>query len=145
MKRGGFLKRKTALKAKPTKRKPKSPLWKLKKALWEECRRITRTRYGNQCYTCPTSGLVGSNWQTGHYISSSICSVFMRYHLPNLRPQCYNCNINKSGNWLSFEDRLNREGVNTEALKQLNRETTGKQYDILWYEHRLEEYKAITN
>lgn len=127
------------------KRKSKTPLAKAKAKLWEECKRITRRDYGNTCYTCGKQGLEGSNWHTGHYISSSICSVYMRYHLDNLRPQCYNCNINKSGNWLSFENHLKQDkgDVFTTELKQLNEETKGKQYDILWYQDKLEEYKAL--
>ena len=69
----------------------------------------------------------------------------MRYHLDNLRIQCYNCNINKSGNWVSFEAKLREEFGHAfpEELKQLNRDTTGEQYDILWYQDKLDEYKQI--
>ena len=67
----------------------------------------------------------------------------MRYHLDNLRPQCYNCNINKSGNWVAFEEHLIKDGIDPEALKQINRDTTGEQYDITWYEEKLKEYQNI--
>jgi len=129
-----------------SKRKKSTPtITKVKKQLWEECRRITRERYGNTCYTCERTPLDGSNWQTGHFISSSICSVYLRYHLDNLRPQCYNCNINKSGNWVAFEEHLVKEfGAEfPENLKRLNRETTGKQYDVLWYLNKIAEYRSL--
>lgn len=145
MKRGGFLKRTTPLRAKPTKRRKKSDLQKLKAKLWELCRQITRKRYGNTCYTCDKTGLEGSSWQTGHFISSSICSVALRYDLRNLRIQCYNCNINKSGNWLEFENRLKRdcgEAIVAE-LKAENERTKGQQYDSLWYEAKIAEYQLI--
>ncbi len=124
-------------------KKPKVTL--IKRKLWDECRRIIRARHGNTCYTCGHGGLEGSNWQTGHFISSSICSVYMRYHLDNLRPQCYNCNINKSGNWIAFEAHLILDFGKDfpEQLKQINRDTTGKQYDILYYQDKLEEYKKL--
>lgn len=67
----------------------------------------------------------------------------MRYSLDNLRPQCWRCNINLSGNWVAFEDHLKADGVNVEALKQRNRDTKGKQYDSLWYQAKIAEYKAI--
>jgi hypothetical protein len=151
------LKRKTPLLAKHPAKRAKRPLGaskrkkttptitKVKKQLWDECRRITRQRHGNTCYTCYRTGLEGSNWQTGHFISSSICSAYLRYHLDNLRPQCYNCNINKSGNWVAYEEHLRKEfGADfPEALKQLNRDTAGKQYDILWYQEKLNEYKQL--
>lgn len=127
----------------PLRRRSKTPLAKVKTKLWDECRRITRERYGNTCYTCGRANLEGSNYQTGHFISSSICSVYMRYHLDNLRIQCYNCNINKSGNWLAFEEHLKKDGIDTEALKQLNRDTQGESYRIDWYEAKLEEYKTL--
>lgn len=129
-------------------KRPRSGLTvtRLKKKLWDECRRIIRNRHGNTCYTCGRRDLEGSNWQTGHYISSSICSAHLRYHLDNLRPQCYNCNINKSGNWLAFEQHLIAEHGKEfpEQLKKLNRETTGKMYDILWYQDKLTEYQQLT-
>lgn len=129
-----------------SKRKKTTPtITKVKKALWEQCRRITRERYGNTCYTCGRTGLEGSNWQTGHFISSSICSVPLRYSLDNLRPQCYNCNINKSGNWIAFEKHLIQEKGEQIVihLKAQNEATKGEQYDILWYQHKLEEYKTL--
>ena len=138
LKRTGF-KRKPATK----KRRVKSPLQKAKIALWEHCKRITRAKYGNVCYTCGKTDLAGSGWHTGHYISSSICSAFMRYNLDNLRPQCYNCNINKSGNWLAYERHLNEDGIDTDELKQLNEDTKNQQYDILFYQDKIEEYSKL--
>lgn len=133
--------KKRATGKKTTKKKPSARL--LKQKLWAECKRITRDRHGNTCYTCGRTPLEGSNWQTGHFIASSVCSVEMRYSLNNLRPQCYNCNINKSGNWPAFEEHLKRDGFDVEALKQRNRDTVGEQYDSLWYLAKIEEYKNI--
>jgi hypothetical protein len=119
---------------------------KLKKDLWQECRRITLLRYPEpQCFTCGQHGLTGSNRHLGHYISSSVCSVELRYDLDNLRWQCYGCNIHKSGNWLAYEKNLQIEkGVGfNELLKKRNEETKNRQYDILWYQQKLAEYKAL--
>jgi 5-methylcytosine-specific restriction endonuclease McrA len=157
MKRGGFLKRRTPLRAKAPLKRSKHPLkasktkkktpnvTSLKKKLWTLCRELTRKTHGNTCYTCGRTGLEGGNWQTGHFISSSICSVELRYDLQNLRPQCYNCNINKSGNWIAYEERLTREfgQKHVDDLKQRNRNTTGKQYDILWYQAKIAEYEKL--
>ena len=127
-------------------KKRKTPtITQLKKKLWAECKRIIRARYGNKCYTCPSDNLEGSNWQTGHFISSSICSVEMRYSLDNLRPQCMACNIHRSGNWVAYERHLKDDGVDVEELKQRNEDTKNQQYDSLWYLDKIEEYKAIHN
>lgn len=157
MKRGGFLKRRTPLKAKtplrtrktaPGRAKPrkKAPtITKLKKILWELCKQITRRRYGNTCYSCGKTGLEGGNWQTGHFITSSTCSTELRYALDNLRPQCYHCNINLSGNWIAYEQHLKREkGVDfIQYLKDANQKTKGLQYDTLWYENMIEYYTEL--
>lgn len=115
----------------------------LKTKLWSLCKAIIREQYGNVCYTCGKTDLSGSGWHTGHFISSSICSVALRYDLRNLRPQCYNCNINKSGNWLAFEQHLIRDGFSVDGLKAENERTKGLQYDSLWYEAKIEEYKKL--
>lgn len=121
----------------------KRPITKLKAKLWEECKRITRATYGNVCYTCGKTGLEGSSWQTGHFISSSICSTAMRYDLDNLRPQCYNCNINKSGNWLAYEQHLKRDGIDVEELKARNEATKGLMYREDFYEAKIAEYQQL--
>ncbi len=152
MKRSGFktkqrkpLNRTTRLKAKPRKRRQKTELQKLKARLWELCREITRKRYGNVCYTCGLTGLAGGNWQTGHFVSSSICSTALRYDLRNLRPQCYACNINKSGNWLAYEIRLTAElGPSfVVELKAENERTKGVMYREEWYQAKIAEYETL--
>jgi hypothetical protein len=159
MKRGGFLKRRTPLRRTALKRSPTAPrrpvarrkapkrttITKLKKKLWELCKALTRLKYGNTCYTSGKTGLVGSDWHTGHYIHSSLCSVELRYDLKNLRPQSYDQNINKNGNTLEYRRRLIRDhGVEyVEELEQRNQATKGKQYDSLWYLAKIEEYTAL--
>lgn len=129
----------------PVARRKTSELGKLKAQLWTLCREITRARYGNTCYTCGRAGLEGSNWQTGHFISSSICSTFLRYDLRNLRPQCYNCNINKSGNWLAYELHLTTDhGPDyVSYLKAENEATKGLMYREEWYEAKISEYQSL--
>ncbi len=155
LKRKTGLRSKTPLKAKNStsrKRKPKRrtsgrkpSIRLLKSKLWNECKRIIRARHGNTCYTCYTQGLEGSNWQTGHFIPSSVCSVHMRYSLNNLRPQCMRCNIHLSGNWIEYEKHLRADGIDTDELKKENEETKNKQYDRLWYEDKIAEYRLIHN
>lgn len=126
--------------------KPKpSRIKTLKRKLWELCKQITRQRYGNICYTCGKTGLVGGNWQTGHFISSSVCSTELRYDLDNLRPQCYHCNINLSGNWIAFEAHLIIEkGQNyPDVLKALNKATKGQSFRADWYEEKIKHYQSL--
>lgn len=131
------------MKRTPLRKVSKTPVSKLKKQLWQLCREIIFTKYGSDCYTCPALGLIGSNRHLGHFISKSVCSAALAYSLDNLRPQCYRCNIHLSGNWVAFEAHLTRDGIDVAELKQRNEHTKGKQYDILWYLAKIEEYQAL--
>lgn len=122
---------------KPHKR---SSLRKLKDQLWELCKQLTRKRHGLVCYTCKKRCDIP---HTGHFISSSVCSTEMRYSLENLRPQCYRCNINLSGNWIAYERFLIADGVNVQELKDRNEKTKGLMYREDWYENKIAEYKSM--
>lgn len=145
MQRKTPLKRKTPLR-RGTKRLAKQRLdsiGKLKKQLWQLCRAIIISKYGSHCYTCPARELVGSNRHVGHFISSSVCSTELRYSLDNLRPQCYACNIHRSGNWPAFEAHLKADGIDVEDLKRRNEKTKYRKYDVVWYRGKIAEYQAL--
>lgn len=92
-------------------KRKKNPNKALKTKLWELCKNLIRAKYGNVCYTCDQPGLSASNWHTGHLIPRSVCGAYLKYDLRNLRPQCYNCNINRGGNGAEFYRRMvEREG-----------------------------------
>jgi len=127
-------------------RRVKMPtLRQAKVKLWELCKQITRKKHGSTCFTSGKQGLEGSNWQTGHYIASSLCSTELRYDLKNLRPQSYQENINHSGNTLQFRRNLIRDhGIEyVEELETRNQKTKGQKFDILWYVAKIEEYSII--
>lgn len=115
----------------------------LKKRLWQLCKELTRLHYGNTCFTCGAKNIQGSNWQTGHFLPSSVCSVEMRYSLDNLRPQCAACNIWKSGNWPAYELALEKEGIDTSELKRRNIHTVGQKYDFMWYKEKIAIYQKL--
>lgn len=124
---------------------PKGETTKAKDKLWKLCREIIRATYPNDCFTCRATDLQGSNWQTGHFITSSTCSMELRYDLKNLRPQCYRCNINLSGNWTVFESRLVREEGQgyVDDLKKRNEATKGGKYGLIWIKEKTEDYKEL--
>jgi hypothetical protein len=125
------LRRKTPLRAKKslkgtTSRKPakkrarvaKQPSQKLlNKKLWEECKRLTRERWGNRCFTCGKYPLSGSNWHTGHCKPKGALPLRFKYDVRGLRPQCYNCNINLFGATDIFVAKLEQHD---EGLQFLN-------------------------
>lgn len=143
--------RKVGLKknSKPLRRKTKlkkvrlDTIGKLKRTLWQLCREIIIKQYGTTCFTCTKEGLQGSNLHTGHFIPSSVCSAALRYDLDNLRPQCYACNIWKSGNWIEYESHLIADGIDIAALKARNQATKGMQADRIFYNNKIAEYTAL--
>lgn len=124
-------------------RRIRSPLARAKDRLWELCKQLTRGKYGNTCFTCGRQGLEGSQWQTGHFIPSSICGGFLRYDLRNLRPQCYRCNIDLSGNGSVFYRRL----VEIEGQEYVDKLFQDKEsiikLDIHFVEAKILEYKSM--
>lgn len=121
---------------------------KLKKQIWEECKRITRKRYQRKdgmwnCFTCGRLIDEPSKAQTGHFIPSSTCGAFLRYDLRNLRVQDYYCNINLGGNGSEFYRRLVEEN-GQEYVDQLFRDKQKIiKADIIWLMTLLEEYKKL--
>ena len=122
----------------------KSQISRLKRSLWELCKQIIRLKYGNTCYTCNKPGLSGSSWQTGHFIPSSVGGASLRYHLSNLRPQCYYCNINLGGNGSQFYKNLvERESQEyVDNLFKIKNQTTIKA-DEQFYEEKIADYTLL--
>ena len=124
------------------KKQSKMPISRLQRKIWEECKRIIRTRYKNVCFTCSATGLVGSNWHTGHLWSKASLGAYLKYDLRVLRPQCYNCNINLGGMGADFFKKVLKE-LGQEKMSELERDRQKivKAYDH--YEKILEEYKKL--
>lgn len=81
----------------PLRKEGKQKISVVQRKLWELCKQIIRKRYGNSCYTCGASGLMGSNWHTGHLWAKASLGASLKYDLRILRPQCYKCNIHHGG------------------------------------------------
>lgn len=119
-------------------------LTSLKNKLWKLCREITDKRYKPFCFTCGRS-VEGSGKQLGHFIPSSVGGASLRYNLDQLRWQCYNCNINKSGNWPAFYENLVNEigqGKVDILIALKNRITKADRY---FYEMKILEYQEIVD
>lgn len=139
LKRSGF--KKAVIGQKKPKKRAASQIKPFKTKLWELCKSIIRLKYGNTCYTCGKSGLEGSGWHTGHFIPSSVGGHSLRYSLDNLRPQCYHCNINLSGNGSQFyRNLLNDHGQ--EYLDSLfAKKNQLIKADKFWFEEKIAEYQ----
>ena|SRR3990172_9878946 len=117
-------------------------LTSLKAKLWKLCREIIGKRYPSVCFTCGRA-VEGSGKQLGHFIPSSVGGAGLRYNLDQLRWQCYNCNINKSGNWPAFLENLTKElgKDKVDALIFLKNKITSA--DRYFYESKIEQYTKV--
>lgn len=132
------------------KRRKSGEITLLKKKLWQLCKEIVRKcsiidSGALRCYTCPKGPLEPKNAHTGHFIASSLCSTEMRYNLANLAIQCYNCNINKSGNTLQFRLNLIRDhGAEfVDELWSRNEATKGQIFPTSWFKDKILQYTKI--
>lgn len=124
------------------KKQSKQPISAIQRALWNECKRIIRARYKHTCYTCGRTGLRGANLHTGHMLPKASVGAYLKYDLRNLRPQCYNCNINLGGNGAVFIERMRKiEGDSFVNSILADRNKIVKAYDF--YVEKLIEYEKI--
>lgn len=122
------------------KKQSKQPISKIQRQLWEECKRIIRSRYPNKCFTCDRQNLEGSNMHTAHFIPKASCGAYLKYDLRNLRICCYHCNINLGGNGSMFYRNL----VSTEGQSYVDKLFSDKNITIKAYDYYLkllDEYK----
>ena len=115
------------------KKQSKQKISVLQRKLWDECKRIIRTRHGNVCYTCGATGLAGPNWHTGHLYPKASVGAYLKYDLRILRPQCYHCNINLGGNGAVYYRKMESE-FGREYMDQLEGD---KQVIVKAYDHYL--------
>lgn len=98
-----------------------------------------RTRDNYRCFTCDRYAK-GAGMHAGHFISNSICGLGLRYEETNVHAQCYHCNINLSGNWVEYRERMIKK-YGEEHVKEIEarRHITTKDFD---YEAKIKEYRA---
>lgn len=86
----------------------KNNISKLKKKLWTVFSTYIRQRDKYICFTCGRKG-EGSGMHAGHFISKAIGGVDLYFDEENVHAQCYNCNINLSGNQYEYSLRLGKD------------------------------------
>jgi hypothetical protein len=146
LKRSGFKKR-----AKPPfsykkpvklKIKPTRGISKLRKDLWKVFSLHIRTRDKFTCFTCGKVGQ-GAQIHSGHFITGATCSPELYFDENNVHAQCYHCNINLSGNWVVYEQRMNEKygDVFVDNLKLRRTREMGIKKDTEWYLEKIKHYE----
>lgn len=129
-------------KASKAKKPKKRSITSLKKELWKYFSLYIRQRDNFRCFTCDRYA-TGGGMHAGHFITNSIGGVGLRYEETNVHAQCYHCNINLSGNWVEYRERMivlyGEEHV--KSLEARRHEIT-KDFD---YMAKIEHYKALVD
>lgn len=107
----------------------KSSISKLKAKLWKLFSLYIRQRDKYTCFTCGRKG-EGSGMHAGHFVPKSIGGIALYFHEDNVHAQCYNCNINLSGNQYEYAKRLGIEKAE-ELLSLKNHITKWTESDYL--------------
>lgn len=128
----------------------KNDVRKLKDRLWELCKQIVRARYRLKdgtwhCYTCGRVIDEPAKAQTGHCIPSAVGGALLRYHLDNLRVQCYACNINYGGQGAIFVRHLTDELGEKRVDAMFALQGKSVKADSLWYQGVIAEYETLVN
>jgi hypothetical protein len=104
--------------------KKQKSLSKLKSEAWKLFSYLIKLRYSEngtdtKCFTCDSFLVIGtSNCQAGHCFPKSAYPG-LYFDFDNVRPQCYHCNINLSGNTHVFIEKL-KEEIGEEKYNELN-------------------------
>src|SRR3989339_1282665 len=97
----------------------KASLPKLKRKLWRLFSAYIKKRDGNTYISFNKTGLIGADWQAGHYIKAELCNLEYRYDDRNVNSQCGACNLWKRGNTIAYRNAmLDKYGVKT--VKELD-------------------------
>jgi len=90
------------------KSKQKIPI--LKRKLWKVFSDYIKKRDKNICFTC-SRRCEGSGAHAGHFIPKSVGGLALYFDEDNVHTQCFNCNINLSGNQYIYGIKLGEEKV----------------------------------
>lgn len=77
----------------------------------------------------------------GHFVTNSTGGLALRYNEDNVHAQCYHCNINLSGNWVVYRERMvDRYGEKFVRELELSRHNIVKDFN---YEEEIQKYKTL--
>ena len=122
---------------KPVKKKVQT-VSQLKKKLWTVFSLYIRQRDKFTCFTCGRKG-EGGAIHAGHFISKAVGGIDLYFHEDNVHAQCYNCNINLSGNQYEYSLRLGDKAQELYKRKGLYTKWTAQDY-----QDKIEYYKTLT-
>lgn len=136
-------KKRSTGRTKPVRAKQKT-ITSLKKKLWKLFSKYVRERDGYKCVTCGKEA-TGSGIHAGHFITGATCTAKLYFDETNVHAQCYHCNINLSGNWVKYEEFMEKKygKEHVENLKLRRTLEMGEKVTHEWYEDKIKNYDKI--
>lgn len=112
----------------------------LKKKLWKIFSLYIRTRDNFTCFTCGKKA-DGAGMHAGHFITGATCPTELYFNVMNVHAQCYHCNINLSGNWVIYEQKMvDRYGIDEVYKLKQSRFKIDKK-DWAWYHEKIADFE----
>lgn len=115
----------------------------LRKKLWKTFSLYIRTRDAFKCFTCGKIAQ-GAGMHAAHFITGATCPTELYFDTRNVHAGCYHCNINLSGNWVIYEQRMiEKYGQKiVDELKKM-RHIRNEKKDWIWYIEKQKEYEKL--
>lgn len=115
-----------------------------KKEAWKHFSQWVKNRDKNICFTCGRYA-EGSGMHGGHFITGAACPPSLYFDERNVHAQCYHDNINLSGNWPAYYEKMvqtyGEEQV--QELMNMRHKKAGEKWDKTDYQKIEEKYKKL--
>lgn len=113
-----------------------------KKKLWKLFSKYIRERDNYTCFTCGKHA-TGSGMHAAHFITGATCPISLYFDERNVHAGCYHCNINLSGNWVVYEEKMiHKYGQDVvDELKKNRTHLIGERKEIPWYQEKIKHYE----
>lgn len=122
------------------KRTKSRSLTQKKKELWKYFSAYIRNRDGFTCFSCGKYA-TGGGLHAGHFVPNSIGGISLRFDPENVHAQCYHCNINLSGNWPNYREKMiQKYGEPFVVELEARRHQVCKDFD---YDAEIQKYKNL--
>lgn len=114
-----------------------------KKEAWKFFSQWIKERDKWTCYTCGRHA-TGSGMHGAHFVTGAACPPSLYFDERNVHAGCYNCNVNLSGNWTAYYERMVRDYGEDQVKELMNsrHKKGGEVWEKSDYEKIEKEYKA---
>lgn len=124
-------------------RRDKWTISRWKKEAWKHFSKWVKERDKYTCYTCGRYA-EGAGMHAGHFITGAACPPSLYFDERNVHAQCYHDNVNLSGNWPAYYERMVKDYGEKEVEELMNsrHKKGGEKWEIEDYKKLCEKYEV---